>query len=79
MTMPSLLQHLRVLEASRLIRSEKVGRVRICQMQPAALGAAGTWIAEQRAVWEARLDRMEAYVTRLQRKEKKHGQRTRSQ
>jgi DNA-binding transcriptional ArsR family regulator len=75
MAMPSLLQHLQVLEDSRLIRTEKVGRVRTCEMQPSALGAAQTWLAEQRALWEARLDRMEDYVTSLQRQEKKHGKR----
>ena len=73
MAMPSLLQHLQVLEASSLIRSEKVGRVRTCQMQPSALTGAEGWLAEQRALWEGRLDRMEAYVATLQRKEKKHG------
>ena len=75
MAMPSLLQHLQVLEASRLIRTEKVGRVRTCAMQPAALGAAGAWIAEQRAIWEGRLDRMAAYVASLQARERKHGKR----
>ena len=75
MAMPSLLQHLRVLESSRLIRSEKIGRVRTCQMQPSALGQAEAWLAEQRALWQGRVDRMEAYVATLQGKEKKHGKR----
>src|SRR5262245_27616102 len=81
MAMPSLLQHLEVLEVSRLIRSEKVGRVRTCEIAPSALGLAADWIAEQRAIWEGRLDRMEAYVKDLQRKqdlphkEKRHGKR----
>jgi DNA-binding transcriptional ArsR family regulator len=75
MAMPSLLQHLQVLEDCRLIRSAKVGRVRTCEMQPAALDAAQTWLAEQRALWESRLDRMDDYIMSLQSKEKKHGQR----
>jgi DNA-binding transcriptional ArsR family regulator len=75
MAMPSLLQHLKVLEDSKLIRTAKVGRVRTCEMQEAALGAAGAWIVEQRALWESRLDRMDAYVTGLHGKEKKHGKR----
>jgi DNA-binding transcriptional ArsR family regulator len=79
MALPSLLQHLQVLEDCRLIRTAKVGRVRTCAMRPAALGAAGAWIAEQRALWEGRLDRMEAYVTRLQGKEKKHAKRHESE
>jgi DNA-binding transcriptional ArsR family regulator len=83
MAMPTLLQHLKVLEESRLIRSEKVGRVRTCEIEPGALGRAETWIAQQRAVWEGRLDRMEAYVAGLQSeatqgKEKKHGKRRHS-
>jgi DNA-binding transcriptional ArsR family regulator len=78
MAMPTLLQHLHVLEESLLIRTEKVGRVRTCEMEPAALGPAETWIAQQRTIWEGRLDRVEAYVADFhrkdrQRKEKKHG------
>jgi len=77
MAMPSLLQHLQVLEGSRLIRTEKTGRVRTCEMHPAALSIARAWIAQQRAIWEARLDRMETYVTSLQSKDRKHGKRYR--
>src|SRR5918996_284339 len=68
MAMPSLLQHLQVLEGSRLIRTKKIGRVRRCEMRPSALGIAEAWIAEQRAIWEGRLDRMEAHVASLQHK-----------
>jgi len=79
MAMPSLLQHLQVLEGCRLIRSEKVGRVRTCELQPSALGVAVDWIAEQRAIWEGRLDRMEAYVATLQTKERKNAKRRKSE
>ena len=75
MAMPSLLQHVRVLETSRLIRTEKSGRVRTCEMRPLALRAAEHWLSEQRVLWEGRLDRMESYVATLQSKEKKHGKR----
>jgi DNA-binding transcriptional ArsR family regulator len=75
MAMPSLLQHLQVLESSRLIRTAKVGRVRTCEIEPAALGVAEGWIAAQRAVWEGRLDRMDAYVISLQKQETKRGKR----
>lgn len=78
MAMPSLLQHLRVLEDSRLIRSKKVGRVRTCALTPSALGVAGSWIAEQRALWEGRLDHLEAYVANLQNQEKKNAKRRKS-
>ncbi|MBA3906283.1 MAG: helix-turn-helix transcriptional regulator [Pseudonocardiales bacterium] len=58
MSMPAVLQHLRVLETSGLIRSAKVGRVRTCQIEPEALLPAGQWITDRRAAWERRLDRL---------------------
>src|ERR1700723_2556587 len=62
MSLPAVLQHLQVLEASGLVRSEKTGRVRTCRIQPAALRTAETWIARRRAGWERRLDRLGAYL-----------------
>lgn len=62
MSLPAVLQHLRMLEASGLVRSEKAGRVRTCRIEPAALQAAERWIAERRVLWEARLDRLGAYL-----------------
>jgi DNA-binding transcriptional ArsR family regulator len=62
MSLPAVLQHLRVLEDSGLIRSEKAGRVRTCFLQPAALQAAEQWIADRRAGWVKRLDRLETYL-----------------
>jgi hypothetical protein len=47
-----------VLETSGLIRTEKVGRVRTCRIEPAALSQAERWINERRAGWEGRLDRL---------------------
>jgi DNA-binding transcriptional ArsR family regulator len=77
MAMPSLLQHLQVLEESRLIRTTKVGRVRTCEIEPVALDAAGDWIAQQRAIWEGRLNRMEAYVKSLYKQETRRGSKRR--
>lgn len=57
-SLPGVMQHLQVLEASGLVRSEKVGRVRTCRLEPAALRAAEQWISERRAGWERRLDRL---------------------
>lgn len=68
MAMPSLLKHVRVLEESGLIRSEKAGRVRTCALQSDALQETETWIHRQVAVWESRLDRMEAHIQRMKRK-----------
>jgi DNA-binding transcriptional ArsR family regulator len=73
MALPSFLQHLKVLESGGLIRSRKVGRVRTCEIEPAPLTGAEAWIAEQRSIWEGRLDRLEAYVTMLQVKDETNG------
>jgi DNA-binding transcriptional ArsR family regulator len=62
MALPSLLKHVRVLEESGLVSSEKVGRVRTCRIEPQALRATEAWVHRQIAVWEARLDRMEAHI-----------------
>src|ERR1700735_1455066 len=58
MSLPAVLQHLQLLEASGLVRSEKEGRVRTCRIEPKALQTAEKWIASQRATWESRLDRL---------------------
>jgi DNA-binding transcriptional ArsR family regulator len=58
MSMPAVLQHLRVLQDSGLVRSSKVGRVRTCEIEPAALRTAEQWIADRRSGWERRLDRL---------------------
>jgi DNA-binding transcriptional ArsR family regulator len=62
MSLPAVVQHLKVLEASGLIRSEKVGRVRTCRMDPESLGFAEHWITQRRATWEHRLDRLGDYL-----------------
>lgn len=62
MSLPAVLQHLQVLEASGLIRSEKAGRVRTCRLEPAALQAAEQWIADRRSTWARRLDRLGDYL-----------------
>jgi DNA-binding transcriptional ArsR family regulator len=62
MSLPAVIQHLRVLEASGLVRSEKVGRVRTCSIESGALEAAERWIAQRRTDWEERLDRLGAYL-----------------
>ena len=58
MTLPAIVQHLHVLEASGLVRSEKVGRVRTCRIDGVALNTAERWINERRTTWERRLDRL---------------------
>jgi DNA-binding transcriptional ArsR family regulator len=63
MSLPAVLQHLEVLEHSGLVRTEKVGRVRTCIIEVAALQPAERWIHERRASWERRLDRLGTYLT----------------
>jgi DNA-binding transcriptional ArsR family regulator len=73
MSLPAVMQHLRLLEASGLVRSEKKGRVRTCRIEPKALAAAESWIARQRALWEGRADRLEDYLEELKTREKDNG------
>jgi DNA-binding transcriptional ArsR family regulator len=58
MSLAAVVQHLQVLEQSGLIRTEKLGRVRTCRIEPEGLRAVETWIAERRTLWERRLDRL---------------------
>lgn len=62
MTMSAVVQHLAVLEQSGLVTSQKVGRVRTCQIQPGALSKAEEWLNHQRLEWEKRLDRLAEYL-----------------
>lgn len=57
-TMAAVVQHIQVLERSGIIRTEKVGRVRTCRIEPEGLDVAAAWIAERRSLWERRLDRL---------------------
>ena len=66
--LPSLLKHVRVLEQSGLLSSEKTGRVRTCKLEPHALHATEAWLQQHIAAWEKRLDRMEAHIERMKRK-----------
>lgn len=65
MALPTFMAHLRILERSGLIHTQKVGRVRTCTLDTRMLSATEAWMAEQRQVWEGRLDRMDDYVRRL--------------
>lgn len=57
-TLAAVLQHLQVLEESGLVRTEKIGRVRTCSIEPGGLSAAEKWIRDRRTLWERRLDRL---------------------
>lgn len=60
--LPTIMRHLAVLEEAGLISTSKDGRIRTCAIRPEAMEPARSWIEEQRAVWEARLDRLDAFV-----------------
>jgi len=68
MTLPSFMQHLRMLEDSGLVRTSKRGRVRTVRIEPRKLERASDWLAAQRQIWELRLDQLDAYVQTLEEK-----------
>jgi DNA-binding transcriptional ArsR family regulator len=74
MSLPAVVQHLQILEASGLVRSEKVGRVRTCRLEPMALKAVDGWLEHHRRLWSERLDRLGDYLNELQAKEKARGE-----
>jgi DNA-binding transcriptional ArsR family regulator len=65
MKLPSFVQHLSVLERSRLVKSRKRGRVRTYEIAPERFKVAEDWLTEQRRSWEARFDRFDHYVQQL--------------
>jgi DNA-binding transcriptional ArsR family regulator len=65
MSLPAVMQHLAVLEQSGLVRSEKVGRVRTCRMEPQVLSDAEHWINQRRIEWGRQLDRLGEYLETL--------------
>ena len=62
MALPSFMQHLHVLEESKLVRSRKEGRVRTYELTPQPLEAMGGWLEEQRSLWNRRLDQLDHYL-----------------
>lgn len=65
MALPSFMQHLKVLERSQLVHSEKVGRVRTYTLVPQQIENAERWLKVQRDGWEKRLDQFDSYVKDL--------------
>jgi DNA-binding transcriptional ArsR family regulator len=62
MSLPAVMLHLKVLEESGLVKSEKVGRVRTCRIEPQMLSLAERWITERRKMWERNLDRLGIFL-----------------
>jgi DNA-binding transcriptional ArsR family regulator len=62
MSLSAVMQHLGLLQASGLVATEKIGRVRTCRIEPKALGQVERWISERRSSWERRLDRLGEFL-----------------
>lgn len=62
MSLPAVVQHLAVLEQAGIVKTQKVGRVRTCRIEPAALSQAEQWINQRRTEWERKLDRLGDYL-----------------
>ncbi len=71
MKLPSFVQHLSVLERSRLVKSKKQGRIRTYEIAPERFKVAESWLSGRREAWESRLDRFDEYVRQLKQKESK--------
>jgi DNA-binding transcriptional ArsR family regulator len=69
MKLPSFVQHLSVLEESRLVKSKKRGRIRTYEIAPKRFKVAEDWLSARRQLWEARLDQFDQYVKTLKAKE----------
>ena len=70
MQLPSFVQHLSILEESRLVKSKKQGRVRTYEIAPERFAVVEDWLAARRQLWEARFDRFDQYVKRLKDKDR---------
>ena len=76
MSLPAVSKHLKVLERAGLIARGREAQWRPCRIEPAALKDVDDWLEEYRRLWDARLDRLDDYLKKLQAKEKKHGRKT---
>ena len=68
MSLPAVQQHLNVLEASGIVSTRKIGRVRSCSLEPDVLNQAQQWIAERRQLWAGRLDKLGMFLTETETK-----------
>lgn len=71
LSLPTVMRHISVLEEAGLIATAKDGRVRTCAIVPEALEPARTWLDQQRAIWDSRLDRLEAFALKAMKESSK--------
>ena len=76
MSLPAVSKHLKVLERAGLIARGREAQWRPCRIEQAALKDVDDWLEEYRRLWDARLDRLDDYLKKLQAEEKKHGRKT---
>jgi DNA-binding transcriptional ArsR family regulator len=69
LTLAAVVQHLQILEESELVRTEKVGRVRTCRIEPKGFSVARQWIDDRRTVWEQRFDRLGGVLAELEKED----------
>jgi DNA-binding transcriptional ArsR family regulator len=72
MALPSFMQHIEMLEECGVVSTEKIGRSRICTLNFDPLQAGEGWLAEQRRIWEERLERLDSYLLKLHRERTDH-------
>lgn len=73
-SLPAISKHLKVLERAGLVTRGRKAQWRPCRLKPEALKPVDAWLADYRALWDLRLDRLEDYLAELQ-TEKKRGRR----
>lgn len=73
MTLTGMKKHVGVLEQAGLVRTEKVGRVRVCSLGPRQLADESAWLERHRRLWAARFDALDDVVEELKRRERGHG------
>jgi DNA-binding transcriptional ArsR family regulator len=73
MSLAAVVQHVQVLEECGVIRTEKLGRVRTCRVEPHALRAVEHWIAQRRGFWERNFDRLDAVLAEPSKTARKRG------
>jgi DNA-binding transcriptional ArsR family regulator len=77
MSLPAVSKHLRVLERAGLISRGREAQWRPCRIEAAPLKQVADWTERYRHIWEARLDRLDAYLQELKAKEKRHARKRR--
>ncbi|PQA87034.1 ArsR/SmtB family transcription factor [Hyphococcus luteus] len=70
-SLPAVSRHLKVLESAGLITRGRDAQWRPCKLEPKALKGVDDWLSFYRRFWDQRFDKMDAYLTRLQKKEKR--------